>query len=164
MFPLSTFAHSIYSCVAFGRLFVLTSRRSVHCPVRLTARLCSVFSDVPPSSDPVFVPSRGAASTTGGGIVSPPGMSGGGIVRQPSPFEVQQTQYIRPGTAGGELIKAEYLYPAPPPPGRSTRATGRRRWPSAPCRPVRRRRPASTSCSTWTPSGRSTRRPTSSST
>ena len=65
-----------------------------------------------PSSDPVYVPAAaGGANGGGGGIVSPSGMSGGGIVRQPSPFEVQQTQYIRPGPAGGDFIKAEYLYP-----------------------------------------------------
>ncbi|XP_043215020.1 transcription factor p65-like isoform X2 [Amphibalanus amphitrite] len=65
--------------------------------------------DAPAASDPVFVPSsagRGAAAAGGAAIVSPSGMSGGGIV--------QQTQYIRPGgAAGAEPIKAEYLYPVP---------------------------------------------------
>ncbi|KAF0314765.1 Embryonic polarity protein dorsal [Amphibalanus amphitrite] len=65
--------------------------------------------DAPAASDPVFVPSsagRGPTAAGGAAIVSPSGMSGGGIV--------QQTQYIRPGgAAGAEPIKAEYLYPVP---------------------------------------------------
>lgn len=44
-------------------------------------------------------------------------MSGGGIVMQPSGYEVHKTQYIRGGGTAGEYIKAEYLYPQAGSPG-----------------------------------------------
>ncbi|XP_037083508.1 proto-oncogene c-Rel-like isoform X2 [Pollicipes pollicipes] len=71
-----------------------------------------------PGGEPQYPPTNGTAAAAlggGGGLVSPTSMSGGGIVSQPAPYGVQQTQYIKLGaspTAGGDFIKAEYLYPA----------------------------------------------------